>query len=189
MINHWHVQRAKRSIASGGIIAYPTESVWGLGCDPWNKHATERLLDLKKRSRYRGLILVASCWNQFQPLIDRLSPQQLNKLKAVWPGPTTWLLPDPDNWIPVWIKGKYPTVALRLSSNQTIINLCSEHRGLLISTSANISGKNPALSILQVRKSFGQSLDYIIPGKLGSQKQVSQICDLTNNTIIRRAQD
>ena len=104
MIGDWGIRRACWSVLAGGVIAYPTEAVWGLGCDPWNQAAVERLLRLKQRSWQQGLILVASRWFHIEPLLTTLKPDQRMRLQASWPGPNTWLLPDSGNWIPPWIK-------------------------------------------------------------------------------------
>ena len=175
----------REALLSGAVIAYPTEAVWGLGCDPWNETAVTRLLKIKQRNWQQGLILVASRWHHIEPLLASLKPHQLRCLQASWPGPTTWLLPDLKRWIAPWIKGRYDTVAVRLSAHPLIANLCDAIGGLLVSTSANRSGVAPTRSSLQVRLAFGQTLDYILPGTVGHATQPSRICDLQTGAIIR----
>ena len=70
MVNSWRVQQAAQAIRAGAVIAYPTEAVWGLGCDPWDEEAVERLLLLKGRSVDKGLILVADNIRQFDFLFE-----------------------------------------------------------------------------------------------------------------------
>lgn len=185
MTGNWHIQRARNTVACGGVIAYPTEAVWGLGCDPWNQAAVARLLQLKQRNWQQGLILVASRWHQIKPLLHHLHQPQLARLQASWPSSTTWLLPDPDQWIPQWIRGRHHTVALRLSAHPLVVALCDAVDGPLVSTSANRSGLAPAYTSLQVRLAFARNLDYIVPGNVGQQTSPSQICDLYSGTIMR----
>ena len=94
-MNSWHIRQAVRVLQSGGIIAYPTEAVWGLGCDPFNEEAVRRLLTIKRRPEFKGLILAAASRAQIAPLESPLNVQQREQLDATWPGPNTWLLPDP----------------------------------------------------------------------------------------------
>jgi L-threonylcarbamoyladenylate synthase len=185
MNSNWHIQRACQNVIVGGVIAYPTESVWGLGCDPWSQTAVKRLLQLKQRKWQQGLILVASRWHHIEPLLASLEPHQRMCLQASWPGSTTWLLPDSEDLIPPWIRGQHSTVAVRLSAHPLVVALCDATGGLLVSTSANRSGGAPARTSLQVRLAFGQTLDYILPGTLGHAISPSQIYDLQSGALIR----
>lgn len=103
-MNAWHFAQAARVMHQGGVIAYPTEAVWGLGCDPYNEDALMQLLALKKRPVEKGVILVAANMAQVGPLLEGLTGDELKRLEASWPGPNTWLLPDPQNLIPAWVK-------------------------------------------------------------------------------------
>jgi len=184
-MNQWHYSQAARVLHQGGIIAYPTEAVWGLGCDPFNEDAVMRLLALKKRPVEKGVILVASSMAQIAPLLSSLSEAELAQLKQTWPGPQTWLLPDPDHLIPSWIKGKHNSVAIRVSAHLGVASLCNAFKGPIVSTSANLSGAVPAGSLLRVSVYFGQNIDYSLPGKLGGLKQPTRIQDLRDSRVIR----
>ena len=168
------------------MIGYPTEAVWGLGCDPYQRGAVERLLDLKQRSVDKGLILVAAGLDQLDPLLQSLAPAQRSQLELSWPGPTTWLIPDPDNWIPRWIKGEHGSVAVRVSDHLQTAALCRAFGGMLVSTSANLAGRDAARSAEQVRQSFGRQLDYLLPGALSGRTQPSAIRDLSSGATLRR---
>ncbi|MEH6648795.1 MAG: Sua5/YciO/YrdC/YwlC family protein [Motiliproteus sp.] len=170
----------------GGVIGYPTEAVWGLGCDPYQRDAVERLLVLKQRPVEKGLILVAAGLDQIDGLVRPLSAAQRAKLKLSWPGPTTWLIPDPDNLIPRWIKGQHGSVAVRVSDHLQISALCRAFGGPLVSTSANLAGQASARSVAEVRQSFGRQLDFLLPGALGSRDQPSTIRDLCSGSTLRR---
>ncbi len=180
-----HIVSAVARLHSGGVIAYPTEGVWGLGCDPFDEAAVLRLLQLKKRPVEKGLILVAAGIDQIAVLLAPLSAAERAIVLATWPGPTTWLLPDSGQRVPAWIKGKFATVAVRVSAHPDVIRLCRAFGGPVVSTSANPAGAAPARSRLRVLTWFGDSLDYVVPGRLGGQQGPSTIRDLRSNTPIR----
>ena len=108
-------------LKSGKTIAYPTEGVWGLGCDPRNPNAIENLLSLKARSPEKGLILIASKFEHFLEFSH--VEDYKDKLLSKWPGPHTWLVPSKEKLSPL-IKGNNDKVALRLSNHKTVCNLC-----------------------------------------------------------------
>lgn len=175
---------AAEHIKKGGIIAYPTEGVWGLGCDPYNQEAVNQLLKMKDRPEEKGLILVAASLQQLMPLLETLSSNSRSLLEASCPGPDTWLIPDTHQVIPSWIKGNFPSVAIRVSQHPIVKSLC-EKSGLLVSTSANPAGRDPARSQKQVEEYFKGENIFIVPGKLGGQTKPSLIRDLLSQQIIR----
>lgn len=178
-------QLACEILRQGKVIAYPTEAVWGLGCDPQNRSAVERILRLKNREVEKGLILVAANMEQLEPLLDALSEQQLAVLQASWPGHVTWLIPDPANVIPSWIKGDNETVAIRVSAHAVTQKLCLKFGGPLVSTSANSAGQPEIRSKLILEQQFAGSIDYIVSGELGSASHASEIRDLVSGKLIR----
>ena len=180
-----HIRHAVDALRQGGVIAYPTEGVWGLGCDPFNEQAVTRLLHIKQRPEEKGLILVAANKRQLGPLLNNLSSSQLVALDKFWPGPVTFLLPDPDQLVPVWIKGKFATVAVRVSAHPLVNSLCKAWGGPLVSTSANPALLPPASSRLRVLTWFGDRLDYVVPGRLGGLRGPSTIRDLVSLETIR----
>ncbi|MEY4640976.1 MAG: hypothetical protein RLZZ227_970 [Pseudomonadota bacterium] len=181
-----HIENAVAKVINGGVIAYPTEGVWGLGCNPFDEAAVWRILHMKKRPVDKGLILVASDVNQVAALIDRLDEQARATVLATWPGPTTWLLPDPDQFVPTWIKGNFATVAVRVSAHPGVVRLCRAFGGPLVSTSANPAAAPPATSRLRVLAWFRHELDYVVPGRLGGQQGPSTIRALDRATPIRQ---
>ena len=185
MASHWQVQRAAHLVHAGGVIAYPTEAVWGLGCDPWNAVAVERLLALKARDPAKGLILVAASIEQFDFLLEDLPERWLDRLASTWPGPHTWLVPHQQR-LPGWICGEHASVALRVSDHPLVRALCAEC-GPLVSTSANPAGRPAARSRLRVQQYFGQQLDDVLSAALGGRKNPSTIRDLATAEIVRPA--
>lgn len=184
-MNQWHYSQAARILHNGGVISYPTEAVWGLGCDPYNETAVRQLLALKRRPVDKGVILVAASMAQIAPLLKHLDDASLARLTASWPGPNTWLVPDPDNIIPIWIKGQHQSVAVRVSAHPGVVALCNAFGGPVVSTSANLAGTSPARTLLRVRTYFDKRLDYYLPGVLGDLAQPTSIQDLRDCRVVR----
>ena len=171
-------------LRQGQVIAYPTEAVWGLGCDPANEQAAQKILALKSRPMAKGMILVSGSLAHFTPWLDALPEDSRERVLASWPGPHTWLLPDPVG-VPRWVKGEHDPVALRCSAHPVIRALCEAFGGPIISTSANPSSLPPARTEAQVRQYFGDTLDGIVPGELGGLAQPTPIRDALTGAILR----
>ncbi|MFT5691430.1 MAG: L-threonylcarbamoyladenylate synthase [Oceanicoccus sp.] len=180
------IKLAVDTLRVGGVIAYPTEAVWGLGCDPHNETALLRLLSIKARSRSKGLILVASSINQFAPYLEDVDVFAMNKLRATWPGPTTWVVTH-NGFAHDLVRGNHNTVALRVSAHPVVARLCASFGGPIVSTSANISGSPPPLWSWQLRRRMGKYLDYIVSGSLGASKKPTEIRDLRSDEVLRSA--
>lgn len=182
----WQLAQAARRVHAGGIIAYPTEAVYGLGCDPRDGAAVLRLLALKQRSLDKGLILIAASFEDLQPFIAGLPPKTLSKLRKTWPGPVTWLLPARPE-VPFWLRGRHATLAVRVTAHPLAAALCRACGGVLVSTSANISKRAPARSALAVRRYFGADIDYVLNGALGGHDKPTRIVDAGSGKVIRAA--
>ena len=180
------VDRARISyfLESGQVIACATESVWGLSCDADNPQAVAKLRELKKRPRDKGLILVTGTKKHLDFLFECLPKPLLDKIDNYWPGYCTLLIPDPLSRIPPWIKGNNDKVAVRLSQHKTICQLSSLWQGLLVSTSANPTGQEPATQATEVQDYFSDKLP-IIASELGTQANVSPIIDLQTEEKVR----
>lgn len=186
-MTRWQIQKAVRVIHQGGVIAYPTEAVYGLGCDPFNAEAVLHLLSLKRRPVEKGLILIASDISQLTPFMATLSDDQLQQLQASWPGPVTWLVPArPET--PTWLRGHHVSIAVRVTDHPIAAALCRAAGHALVSTSANPAGRHPATTALQVRRYFSdreESVDHIVTGPLGTQAKPTTIRDLATGRTIR----
>lgn len=178
------IQRAAHRLAAGGVVAYPTEAVWGLGCDPNNPEAVGRILALKHRPWDKGLILVAADIAQFAPLVERLDKGLQAQLTDSWPGPVTWLVPAA-GLVPEWIRGRFDSVALRVTDHPIAAALSRAFGGPIVSTSANPAGKPAARSALGVRRYFRNQLDDITPGLVGERTRPSEIRDLLSGDVLR----
>ena len=179
-----HLDLACHALAAGGVIAYPTEGVWGLGCEPLNLHACRRVLALKHRAAAKGFILIASEFAQVAPFLAPVAPARLAPVKASWPGAVTWLLPAA-SWVPRHLTGGRDTLAIRVTAHPVASALCARYGGPIVSTSANASGRRPARSALQVQRQFGARLDYLLPGELGGLAGPTPIRDLASGRAVR----
>ncbi len=177
---------AIKTLRQGGIIAYPTEAVFGLGCDPTNAQAVEKLLRVKQRSVHKGLILVAAEFSQLEPFISELSSSLYNKIMQSWPGPVNWLLPA-NPLAPDYLRGKHELQAVRVSNHPVVQTLCRQFGGAIVSTSANQSKHPPAKTALQTRLRFNNKIDYVLAGTTGKLNQPCEIRNGLNNQIIRSA--
>jgi L-threonylcarbamoyladenylate synthase len=177
-----HVSEARALIKAGKVIAYPTEAVYGLGCDPFNQQAVEKILSLKQRNSSQGLIILISNWEQLAPLIAPISLEQQQKLKSTWPGPVTWIFPKSTD-IPKFVSGEHESIAIRMSAHPLANEICLD--GPIISTSANIHGKAPAVNLLDLQNQFPEGIDAILNGELGGLSQPSSIFDLITGNRLR----
>jgi len=180
----WKVATAVRWIIGGGIVAYPTEAVFGLGCNPSDPLAVARLLAIKRRPVDRGLILVAARRAQLDPWLQPLPDRLEQRLQRGWPGPTTWLVPAAAD-CPGWLTGQHTTLAVRVSAHPLVKALCERLGGALVSTSANRHHQPPARSVLGVQLRFAADIDYILSGPLGGRQQPTTIRDLVSGQTVR----
>ncbi len=177
------LEKAAEAIERQGVIAYPTEGVWGLGCDPFSRSAVEKLLNLKKRAVDQGLLLVATRIAQFDPFLDGLERKYYDELDKTWPGPTTFLVPD-NGVAPRWVVGTHKTLGLRISDHPVVKALCTL-TGPLVSTSANIAGSPPMKSAKEIKEVFNEEIDYVLFGELGKLGRPTQIKNILSGEILR----
>ena len=167
----------------GGIIAYATESCFGLGCDPRNARAVRRLLWLKRRPRSKGLILIGSAFRQFRRFLAPLPTALEARLEEWWPGPNTLLLPV-SRRCPPWLRGRHPKLAVRITAHPVAHGLCHALDMALVSTSANRSGQKPMKTYRACRQAFDSKV-WVLPGRIGKRKRPSTIIDPSSGGILR----
>lgn len=183
----WRLSQAVRHLRRGGVIAYPTEGVFGLGCDPLNERAVAEILALKGRAASKGLILIAADFDQLLPFVSPPpAPVVLERILDSWPGPVTWILPAAP-CVPAWLTGGRRTLACRVTDHPIAARLCRAFGRSLVSTSANPSGRPPAKSLLQVRRYFGRlrGRPLVIPGSLGGLEGPTPIYDALTGRCLR----
>ena len=174
---------AARALRDGAIVAYPTEAVFGLGCDPLNRAAVDRLLAIKQRPIHKGLILIASDPVQLAPFIETPGDTAQARLDASWPGPVTWLLPARPQ-TPRWLRGGHASIAVRVTAHPVAAALCRAFGGPIVSTSANLSRRPPARSALQVRLRC-PGTDLIVHGACGDADRPTTIRDALSGAVLR----
>lgn len=183
MSTNQHLDTAVRILRAGGVIAYPTETVYGLGCDPFDEQAVARLLRIKQRPVEKGLILIAADLAQLAGLV-RLDREQRDHLESQWPAPITYLLPATPA-VPTWIRGRHDKVAVRVSAHPVARALAAAAGMPIVSTSANRSGQPPARNRLNVTRRLGAELDFVVAGDTGPRGRPSIIIDLESGRVVR----
>lgn len=167
----------------GGLVAYPTESCYGFGCDPRNRRAVLRLLKLKGRPQKKGLILIASSPQQLRPYLlplDAAAEQCLIKDGAQ---AITYLMPVKPT-CPRWLRGEHDTLAVRLTAHPAARELCGSAGMALVSTSANFSGQRAAKTFAECQRLFGAQVK-VLPGRVGKRKKPSTIRAWLDGKIVR----
>jgi L-threonylcarbamoyladenylate synthase len=167
-------EQAVQVVQQGGILVYPTEGVYGIGCDYRNQQAVEQLLKLKQRPVSKGLILIASHVQQILPLIKPARRSHLARALKTWPGHHTWVFPK-SPLVPDWISGAFDTVAVRVSAHPPVKALCDQLKSALVSTSANISGQMTVESCQDLIRIWGDQVDYYLDLPLGDKRTPSAI--------------
>ena len=177
------LDHAVKILQQGGIVVHATEGVWGLACDPWNEATVHRIFAIKQRPIDQGFIVIGSESSTFQEELDALNPELRRKVIASWPGHVTWILPT--RRFPDWVTGHRTSVAARVPDHEQARKLTQLYGKPIISTSANVSGGNPATSIERVRQEFNSTVDFVLPGKIGAAVGPSGIFDAVNENKIR----
>ncbi len=180
------ITEAVAALHRGGVIAYPTEAVWGLGCDPRDEAATLRLLALKQREVGKGLILIAAAEAQLAPFIDMdaLDATQRDAVRASWPGPHTWIVPASPT-APRWITGTHDDIAVRVSAHPRVVELCSAFGGALVSTSANRATEPAARDFDQLDPRIIEGVDALLAGETGGLARPTDIRDARSGVVLR----
>jgi L-threonylcarbamoyladenylate synthase len=176
-------RRIAAHIRRGGLIAYPTESCYGLGCHPDNRAAVQRLLKLKQRPQHKGLILIAASCRQVAHYLQPLTHTQQRQLHEAGAQAITYLMPTRHS-APRWLRGAHDTLAVRITAHPFAMQLCRSVGSALVSTSANRSGQRPAKTYAQCQRLFGRKV-WVLPGRVGKRKKPSTIRAWAGGKIIR----
>ncbi len=168
----------------GGLVAYPTESCYGLGCDPGNRRAVQRILKLKRRPQNKGLILIASHYHQVARYLQPLTLAEQTKLGSDGAQAVTCLMPVKPS-CPRWLRGRHDTLAIRLTAHPFARTLCRSANSALVSTSANRSGQRPAKTYSECQRLFGKKV-WVLRGRVGKRRQPSTIRAWADGRIVRQ---
>ncbi len=180
----WRLRLAAHWLRKGGLVAYPTEAVYGLGCDPTDVQALTRLLALKQRPWRKGLILIGADAAQLYPWLGPLDEARERRVLASWPGPVTWLWPA-QPWVSPLLRGEHRSLAVRVPGHPQARALCAAFGGAIVSTSANRAGQHPARSALEVRRKLGSRGLLILGGPVNRQSRPSRIMDSHSDQLLR----
>lgn len=184
------MEQAVDVIACGGVVAYPTEYCFGLGCDPRNTQALAKVLRIKRRERSMGMILIAGNVVQLSPFLHpelfASESHLLDEAQGTWPGPVSWLLPAHRDVHPL-VRGNHEKLAVRVTAHHLAARLCLAARMALVSTSANHHGQQPARSADQVKLMFGDAVDYVLPGRVGYAAGPSELREAGTGRVLRPA--
>jgi len=179
----WVLNRFISAVSQGAVFGYPTDTIWGLGCHPLIANSVGRILQIKNRSPDKGLILLSSRLEYCTAYLN-VDAELLKPLHSANQQPTTWLVAASD-FCPVWIRGIYPTVAIRITDHPLLRVLCDGLESPIVSTSANRAGAATARNQLQMRKQFGDELDFIVSGFSPGSGKPSEIKSLTSGAALR----
>lgn len=174
------------SLLNGDVILYPTEAVYGMGCDPSNEQAVLKLLKAKQRPIEKGLILIANDYGQLLKFVDdkKIPMDKRADIISRWPGPTTWLLPAaPD--APKWMTGQHDLIAVRVTDHPTVKRMCKEFGGAIVSTSANVTGQPTITDVATLVLQFSDQVGYIVDEPLGGYDQPSTIINSFTGEVVR----
>lgn len=171
----------KPIFGQGGVFAYPTEAVFGLGCDPDNEAAVLKILQFKNRPVNKGLILVASDFSQVEHYLKPLTKEQTQYTQ---PSATSYIFPALES-APKWITGDFGSIAIRISKFPAVCDLCNALESAIVSTSANLSGQKPARTSEEVESVFGNQIDALLTGEVGNALKPSTIRDSLTGKILR----
>lgn len=180
----WRYRRAVMALRDGGVVAYPTESVFGVGCDPWVFEGVARVFAIKRRPARKSCIVIAAHPRHLERLINVDSPGFSKFASRYWPGPVTLVAPARAN-APPWLVDAEGTLATRVTSHPVARGLCASHRGPLVSTSANRAGRAPARDVLRARCEFGSEIDCYVAGRVGGLHSPTRIIDTRDGRILR----
>lgn len=177
------MQQARARLREGGVIAYSTESCFGLGCLPTDMRAIRRVLAVKARPNHKGLIVIAADIGQIRHLVRPLSAAQWAELASYWPGPYTFLLPA-SHKVPPALRGRHDKIAVRITAHGEAAALCRALGTALVSTSANRAGQRSLKTARGCRQAFGTRV-LTLPGHIGKRRKPSTIIDFASGRVLR----
>lgn len=177
---------AREALDNHGVIAYPTEAVFGLGCMPYDEIAVRKLLAIKQRPAEKGLILIAADYSQLLTYVDdsRIPQDKRFQVFSQWPGPITLVLPaKPD--VPRFLRGEHDTIAVRVTAFEPARALCKALGTALVSSSANVQGEQALTTHEEVERKFGEQVDWIMTEPVGGNSQPSKILNPLTGDVVR----
>ncbi len=173
---------AAACLRNGGIIAFPTESYYGLGVDPFSEKAVQRLFDVKMRVKAKAVLVVIPEMDSLFDLVASVPDAYARLMDVFWPGPLTLLFPAGDS-VSSALLGGTGNIGIRISSNSVATAICREFGGPITATSANLSGMVPAKSAGDVVNIFGKNIDLVVDGGFSDAQAGSTIVGCRDNDL------
>jgi len=181
----WQINHLGKAVMRGAVIAYPTDTIWGFGCHPLYADSVYRILDIKNRPVDKGLILLSSHLSLLMPYLSRnLNKSQIDQLEQKTAHPTTWLV-EASKDCPKWLRGRFSTIAIRITDHPFVDSLCETIQSPIVSTSANRSGKPTVRNAIQAQRQFAGEINAIVHGFATGASQASEIKSLATGERIR----
>ncbi len=178
------MREATAALRAGGVISYPTEAVFGLGCDPRDEAALSRIISIKGRAAHKGFILIAASLDQLLPFLAPVQAEWQTQFDSVWPGPVTMVVPCAPGCSELLTGGR-ETLAVRVSDHPIVQSLCERFGGPIVSTSANRSGQEPCRDTASAAQLFGTEVDVTVDGKVGTLSEPTRIIDVRSGQRLR----
>jgi L-threonylcarbamoyladenylate synthase len=181
------IHRAARIVAEGGVIAFRTDTFYGLGADPFNAKAVARIRELKGREDDKPILLLLADASEADRFIADRSQAFEDVAAQFWPGPLT-IVGVAVASLPAAITAGTGTVGVRVPADESVRELVRSCGGALTATSANPSGRDPARSASQVHEYFGEEIDLVIDGGEVTATEPSTVLDVTTSPprVIRK---
>ena len=183
------LSRAVSVLQNGGIVAFPTETYYGLAIDPDCESAVAKLFEVKQRQAHKPLLLLIDSIEQLNELVSEIPFPYHDLIKKYWPGPLTLIFPARDT-LSKLLTGNSGTVGARISPHPIARELVRKMGKPITATSANLSGRESARSALEVLQMFKDKIDYILDGGETAAGLCSTVCGLKNGvlTVLREGQ-
>ena len=181
-LDRTEARKAAEILRAGGVIVYPAETVYGLGCDPWNLGAWERIVRLKQRDSTRSMLLLADSREMVEEVAGKLGALAARLAEAFWPGSLTLVL-RPEFTLPGWLYGPTGGVAFRVTTSPVSRAIIGEFGKPVVSTSANISGEPTVATFEEARRRFGDSVDLVMGSPVPLSGVPSTVVDVASGRV------
>jgi len=174
-------------LQQGGVVACPTEAVWGISCAADNPQAIHKVLELKQRPVKKGMIVAASTIEMLDGWVDwsQVPEDAKQRVMQTWPGPYTWVLPATEAVLPGVTGANLGKVAVRVTAHPVLKALIDAFGKPILSTSANLSGEPPVKSQQALSPALLDNVDIVVPGEVGGLENPTAIRDALTGHVIR----
>jgi len=177
------LRQAAEVIKKGGVVAFPTETVYALGADAMNKDAVKKIFRLKKREANKPIAIFLSKPEELSKFVKVITSPAKRLIKYFWPGPLTLIFKSKPGKL-IYLTGKEEKIGIRVSSSKTVQSLLRQTKTPLTATSANLSGLKGSLSAFEVLKGFSGKIALVLDGGPSEEAAPSSVVDVCGDTPI-----